>query len=138
MFGMLVGEASNWAVQLEFFKGRKRVGRSTSVVPEGLRYQPALISSGDEATLVSHMRELPFREFEFHGYLGKRRVVSFGWKYDFGSQRLQKADEIPHYLVSLRALDRKSTRLNSSHGYISYAVFCLKKKKNNMIPCTSI
>src|SRR2546429_2979786 len=30
-------------------------------------------------------------------------------------------------------LDRKSTRLNSSHGYISYAVFCLKKKKNNTI-----
>src|SRR2546429_6781772 len=28
-------------------------------------------------------------------------------------------------------LDRKSTRLNSSHGYISYAVFCLKKKKKN-------
>src|SRR3989449_8296919 len=29
--------------------------------------------------------------------------------------------------------DRKSTRLNSSHGYISYAVFCLKKKKKNKI-----
>src|SRR2546422_6552786 len=29
-------------------------------------------------------------------------------------------------------LDRKSTRLNSSHGYISYAVFCLKKKKQNL------
>src|SRR2546422_1948550 len=29
--------------------------------------------------------------------------------------------------------DRKSTRLNSSHGYISYAVFCLKKKKHYMI-----
>src|SRR2546422_6743148 len=28
-----------------------------------------------------------------------------------------------------RDIDRKSTRLNSSHGYISYAVFCLKKKK---------
>src|SRR2546429_2141928 len=28
--------------------------------------------------------------------------------------------------------DRKSTRLNSSHGYISYAVFCLKKKKQNL------
>src|SRR5687768_18228699 len=28
--------------------------------------------------------------------------------------------------------DRKSTRLNSSHGYISYAVFCLKKKKKNI------
>src|SRR3989449_6708792 len=31
-----------------------------------------------------------------------------------------------------RRLDRKSTRLNSSHGYISYAVFCLKKKKKNI------
>src|SRR2546422_11294286 len=29
-------------------------------------------------------------------------------------------------------LDRKSTRLNSSHGYISYAVFCLKKKKKRI------
>src|SRR5687768_18445517 len=32
---------------------------------------------------------------------------------------------------SFGVLDRKSTRLNSSHGYISYAVFCLKKKKYN-------
>src|SRR5256884_1993699 len=30
--------------------------------------------------------------------------------------------------------DRKSTRLNSSHGYISYAVFCLKKKRNKLVP----
>src|SRR5205809_3971115 len=41
----------------------------------------------------------------------------------------------PHVRVRLaqhepRDRDRKSTRLNSSHGYISYAVFCLKKKKN--------
>src|SRR2546422_8375192 len=36
----------------------------------------------------------------------------------------------PHPRSPHRALrDRKSTRLNSSHGYISYAVFCLKKKK---------
>src|SRR2546429_7373411 len=33
--------------------------------------------------------------------------------------------------IFLRQRDRKSTRLNSSHGYISYAVFCLKKKKND-------
>src|SRR2546429_5945317 len=31
--------------------------------------------------------------------------------------------------------DRKSTRLNSSHGYISYAVFCLKKKKDSYHIC---
>src|SRR5438270_6737797 len=34
------------------------------------------------------------------------------------------------------AVDRKSTRLNSSHSQISYAVFCLKKKKNNNIQST--
>src|SRR2546429_5442207 len=33
--------------------------------------------------------------------------------------------------------DRKSTRLNSSHGYISYAVFCLKKKNAHLAPITS-
>src|SRR2546422_8501533 len=33
------------------------------------------------------------------------------------------------------ARDRKSTRLNSSHGYISYAVFCLKKKKKTTAYC---
>src|SRR2546422_2772468 len=33
--------------------------------------------------------------------------------------------------IRSNGIDRKSTRLNSSHGYISYAVFCLKKKKNN-------
>src|SRR2546429_4679774 len=34
--------------------------------------------------------------------------------------------------------DRKSTRLNSSHGYISYAVFCLKKKKTNTTDSTTL
>src|SRR2546422_3106600 len=34
------------------------------------------------------------------------------------------------YLSRVENGDRKSTRLNSSHGYISYAVFCLKKKKD--------
>src|SRR2546427_9156188 len=36
------------------------------------------------------------------------------------------------------ALDRKSTRLNSSHSQISYAVFCLKKKKKKNKKCSSI
>src|SRR2546422_8103936 len=36
-----------------------------------------------------------------------------------------------------KARDRKSTRLNSSHGYISYAVFCLKKKKKKIETCTN-
>src|SRR2546422_11666335 len=39
-------------------------------------------------------------------------------------------------MVISKLRDRKSTRLNSSHGYISYAVFCLKKKKN-ITECTT-
>src|SRR5687768_17943676 len=38
---------------------------------------------------------------------------------------------VEHRQVEDQEEDRKSTRLNSSHGYISYAVFCLKKKKNS-------
>src|SRR2546429_8109273 len=40
------------------------------------------------------------------------------------------ADQTDVVLLGDCRRDRKSTRLNSSHGYISYAVFCLKKKKN--------
>src|SRR2546422_11760213 len=50
-------------------------------------------------------------------------------------QAVQVDDEI-NLLVRLPKIemraDRKSTRLNSSHGYISYAVFCLKKKKKKI------
>src|SRR5258708_29653645 len=46
---------------------------------------------------------------------------------------LRPQGQIQHYylLLAALALDRKSTRLNSSHQIISYAVFCLKKKKKN-------
>src|SRR5690349_23222863 len=44
-----------------------------------------------------------------------------------------RGDQTPHLLdEQLWALDRKSTRLNSSHVEISYAVFCLKKKKKRV------
>src|SRR5690349_24780929 len=44
---------------------------------------------------------------------------------------LGAAAGVVELLASVLALDRKSTRLNSSHVEISYAVFCLKKKKKN-------
>ena len=89
-------------MQLGFFNNARK--STPGRMPEGLRYQPSLISAADERSLVAHVSELPFREFEFHGYVGKRRVVSFGWKYDFSSQRLQKAEDIPGYLIRLREL----------------------------------
>jgi alkylated DNA repair dioxygenase AlkB len=75
---------------------------TASKFPEGFRYRPELIDTADEDRLVARMRGLPFRDFEFHGYTGKRRVVSFGWHYDFSERQLQKADRIPDYLLALR------------------------------------
>src|SRR3954447_17057794 len=72
---------------------------------EGLRYQADFITPADEESLVERVRELPFREFEFHGYFGKRRVVSFGWRYEFsGGGKLQKAADLPEFFLPLRSL----------------------------------
>src|SRR3712207_6850257 len=49
-----------------------------------------------------------------------------------GLDRHPVVEHRPGPLVK-RLVDRKSTRLNSSHANISYAVFCLKKKKNTLI-----
>src|SRR2546429_2662370 len=46
-------------------------------------------------------------------------------------------DHSAHVVGLLAGIDRKSTRLNSSHGYISYAVFCLKKKTRTPVTLLS-
>jgi alkylated DNA repair dioxygenase AlkB len=71
-------------------------------LPEGFRYQPDLLSSAAEQTLLKHVKALPFRNFEFHGYVGKRRVVSYGWRYDFNERALSEADDVPSVLLPLR------------------------------------
>jgi alkylated DNA repair dioxygenase AlkB len=90
------------ASQLDIFGGAGGARKSAATLPEGFRYKPELISSADEAALLARVRELPFRDFEFHGYTGKRRVVSFGWHYDFSGRQLLKADDIPDFLLALR------------------------------------
>jgi hypothetical protein len=79
-----------------------KAGETIPNFPEGFRYLPELIGPADEDRIIARVRELPFRDFEFHGYTGKRRVVSFGWHYDFTGRKLQKADDIPRFLLPLR------------------------------------
>src|SRR2546429_2289669 len=71
------------------------------------------------------------------------RSTLFPYTTLFRSLDHQDAHEIRHRISAAarsratsraRPRDRKSTRLNSSHGYISYAVFCLKKKNNTAHP----
>lgn len=71
-------------------------------LPEGFLRRTDLLSAVEEPELIDRLKELPFREFEFQGHLGKRRVVSFGWRYDFNERALRKADRIPAYLLPLR------------------------------------
>src|SRR5690348_12967743 len=71
------------------------------LLPEGLEYRAELVSTDEEAELLEHFRELDFREYEFHGYLGKRRVVSFGLHYDDESA-VPTTEDIPGFLLPLR------------------------------------
>jgi alkylated DNA repair dioxygenase AlkB len=70
--------------------------------PEGFRYRTDLINESQERALVAELLRLPFRAFEFHGFVGKRRVVSFGWRYDFNHARLDAGAPMPEFLLALR------------------------------------
>jgi alkylated DNA repair dioxygenase AlkB len=71
-------------------------------LPEGLLYGAQHLSRQEEAALLRMLEPLPFREFELHGYLGKRRVVSFGWRYDFNGGGLLKTEDFPDFLLKVR------------------------------------
>jgi alkylated DNA repair dioxygenase AlkB len=79
-------------------------GSPSSALPEGFKYRADLVSAEEERALILRFADLPFREFEYQNFQGKRRVVSFGWRYDFKVRRLQKTDDIPDFLLSLRAV----------------------------------
>jgi alkylated DNA repair dioxygenase AlkB len=73
-----------------------------SSLPDGFEYREDFVSPEEEAELVSHIAQLELREFEFHGYLGKRRVTSFGPRYDFNDMAVREAAEMPEFLLPLR------------------------------------
>jgi alkylated DNA repair dioxygenase AlkB len=78
------------------------LGPQNPSLPEGFVYTPDVLSAPAERLLVERIRELPLKEFDFHGFTARRRTISFGWHYDFGRSRLDKADDIPAWLLPLR------------------------------------
>jgi len=76
--------------------------RSPAPMPDGFRYAPDSIGTAEETRLVAAFADLPFKEFEFHGFLGKRRVVPFGSRYDYNGGGVKPADSIPEFLLPLR------------------------------------
>jgi alkylated DNA repair dioxygenase AlkB len=71
-------------------------------LPEGFRYQPDFLSPDEEAALAAVVEQLPFAAFDFHGYIAKRRIVEYGWEYDFGTRKASRAPELPDFLLPLR------------------------------------
>jgi alkylated DNA repair dioxygenase AlkB len=82
---------------------RRKVGSGRSAAPpEGLIYRAEILAPEEERDLLARCRDLPLKEFEFQGYLAKRRVIYYGWQYRYGDRALHPAEEIPDFLQSLR------------------------------------
>jgi alkylated DNA repair dioxygenase AlkB len=69
--------------------------------PEGLQYDAEFISPAVERELIGHISALPLQPFQFGAYEGKRRVASFGFRYDYTLGRLQQAEPMPAWLGPL-------------------------------------
>jgi alkylated DNA repair dioxygenase AlkB len=72
-----------------------------SCAPEGLVYAAEFISPAIERDLIERVAALTLQPFQFGQYQGKRRVASFGFRYDYTLRRLQQADPIPRWLAPL-------------------------------------
>jgi alkylated DNA repair dioxygenase AlkB len=77
-----------------------RAGRNP--LPEGLIYSPEFLSFEEERDLADQVARLDLVPFEFHGFRGNRRVISFGWRYKFDGSGLGRADPIPAFLLPVR------------------------------------
>ena len=73
-----------------------------AALPEGFVYRPELVTPAEETELIAEFDTLDFKPFEFHGYFGNRRTVSFGWHYDFASNRVDPTSNVPDFLLPLR------------------------------------
>jgi alkylated DNA repair dioxygenase AlkB len=78
-------------------------GLDARTLPEGMVYRPELLSAAEERALAARMAELPFSPFQFHGFEGNRRTISYGWHYAFDGSGLHEAAPIPDWLLPVRA-----------------------------------
>ena len=69
----------------------------------GLSQADAIVSPNEEQTLITSINAAELSPFRFHGWLGKRLTVSYGWQYDFDDASFAPAEAIPEWLLPLRA-----------------------------------
>jgi alkylated DNA repair dioxygenase AlkB len=78
---------------------------------EGLEYRPDLIPPELHDDLLAHLSAMNLAPFQFQGWEGKRRTMSFGWRYDFNDASFMRADPFPDWLLSARDLAAEFARL---------------------------
>jgi alkylated DNA repair dioxygenase AlkB len=72
-------------------------------VPAGYASDPEFLTQDDESALITVIQDLPLREAQYKQYIAKRRIVTYGGRYDFSSNELMPAGPIPGFLHPLRA-----------------------------------
>ena len=69
----------------------------------GLSQAGGFVTPREEQMLIASIDAAELSPFRFHGWLGKRRTVSYGWRYDFDDASFAPAEAIPDWLLPLRA-----------------------------------
>src|SRR5256884_600289 len=109
----------------------RRLGRAWNLAHQ-LHDVPLRVTEANHPQVVGlHARDKARRRFDLHAHVDKmlvRGVHIRDAEVENGALMIQLGCARGTEHQADTAADRKSTRLNSSHGYISYAVFCLKKK----------
>src|SRR4051812_26972200 len=78
-------------------------GAPPAALPPGMRYEEDFLAPAEEAHWIAFARSLPLAEMNYKGYLAKRRVLSFGGKYDYDASRRNEGPPIPRELDDLRS-----------------------------------
>jgi alkylated DNA repair dioxygenase AlkB len=88
--------------EMEMTAGRLSLFKPGADLPAGLAYRPAFLSPAEERELAGRIAGLPLAPFEFHGFKGNRRTISYGWHYAFGGGGLKRLGPMPDWLRPVR------------------------------------
>ena len=100
--------------QRELFAG------AAAATPPGLSYAPDFLSAPEETQLLALISGLPLQEAQYKEWHARRRIVSYGGRYDFTRHQLSEAPPIPEFLLPLR--DRIARFANVAPERIEYAM----------------
>jgi alkylated DNA repair dioxygenase AlkB len=102
-------------VQADLFMSPAEVeSRPDGTLPDGFAYGADLVPESLARELVARFAVLPFKNFDFHGFQGNRRIVSYGWRYDYsGRGQLRESGPAPDFLDPLKQIAADFSGLKS-------------------------